>query len=758
MRITEKMLLFVGGSGSYSNYNYYVDQVNGDDSNDGRTLTTPWKTMAKVNASSFSAGDSIGLKKGNVWRETLTVPSSGSSGNPITFGAYGSGSLPRITGCDAVSGSWTSTGLSNQGFFYDDFEANNKLKWTSVVNDSAQIFTSTASAMGGTGTYGLEINITSTTARYVRHLFGSNEKIFRVRFYVDPNTLTMGATDEFILAQIRRISPANDTIIIKLKKSGGVYNIFSTVATDTTTLTTSLFSITDNPHYIEANWAASTSADSNNGYFQLYIDDVLKYNAQNIDNDTWSIGEVRFGVNGLPAGTSGPVYLDQYYSNNTGLYIGPTMPAAAIYSIPFVESSTVNLVMCDDIALEQRASVNAMTYPGTFFHNAGTDTLYVWLPASDNPALHTIEVGQRTNAVSAANKSYLTFNDIYMHGANGTSGACFKIGTTTTQSIGVILNRCRLSGSFYYGAYVTFAAAVTANSGFQLNYCEVDHALRSGVFLEGESTASRCPSMVISGCSIHDNGSTRVGVHGVHSKNTTGLQILNSRIYNNNGSTGASSNIYFNQSVSSVVKYNVVYSGNTSGIHFDTNSNSFTCNYNIVYSQGKNGIWVEEHLRANGTSIMYGNTIYNCEAAIVFNPGTTAFVVSGITVKNNICHLSNSTSFLLNNISVGSDCTDNTVDYNVYWPNTSSLIYVGNFRGNMPVVAFTFAAWKTFTGWDTNSQQSDPLLTNVALPDFTLTSSSPARATGQNLTATYQQAYNGNQGVGNWDIGAYIFV
>jgi hypothetical protein len=99
---------------------YYVDATNGNDGNSGISLSTSWKTIAKVNASNFNPGDQILFKRGEIWREQLTVPSSGSAGNPITFGAYGSGNAPIINGSDLVS-SWqnyTSTiykaSLSNQ--------------------------------------------------------------------------------------------------------------------------------------------------------------------------------------------------------------------------------------------------------------------------------------------------------------------------------------------------------------------------------------------------------------------------------------------------------------------------------------------------------------------------------------------------------------------------------------------------------------------------------------------------------------------
>jgi parallel beta-helix repeat protein len=82
---------------------YYVDATDGDDSKDGLSEANAWKTIAKVNSSSFSPGDSILFKKGETWHEQLSPPSSGSSGNPITFSSYGSGSDPIITGDDTRS-------------------------------------------------------------------------------------------------------------------------------------------------------------------------------------------------------------------------------------------------------------------------------------------------------------------------------------------------------------------------------------------------------------------------------------------------------------------------------------------------------------------------------------------------------------------------------------------------------------------------------------------------------------------------------
>jgi hypothetical protein len=86
---------------------YYVSP-SGNDSNPG-TQAQPWKTISKVNSSSFSADDSVLFARGGTWRERLNISSSGTSGHPITFGAYGTGNKPRILGSDNLSNTsdWT---------------------------------------------------------------------------------------------------------------------------------------------------------------------------------------------------------------------------------------------------------------------------------------------------------------------------------------------------------------------------------------------------------------------------------------------------------------------------------------------------------------------------------------------------------------------------------------------------------------------------------------------------------------------------
>jgi hypothetical protein len=85
--------------------NYYVKN-SGKDNNTGLSDALAWQTISKVNASSFNPGDTIFFKKGDVWREALTIPSSGTLGHYIVFTSYSIGAKPQIFG-STQAGGWS---------------------------------------------------------------------------------------------------------------------------------------------------------------------------------------------------------------------------------------------------------------------------------------------------------------------------------------------------------------------------------------------------------------------------------------------------------------------------------------------------------------------------------------------------------------------------------------------------------------------------------------------------------------------------
>ena len=81
---------------------YYVAN-DGNDNNNGTSPNTPWETIARVNVQSLSPGDGVLFKRGDVWRELLSITSSGTENAPITYAAYGTGKAPAILGSTAIT-------------------------------------------------------------------------------------------------------------------------------------------------------------------------------------------------------------------------------------------------------------------------------------------------------------------------------------------------------------------------------------------------------------------------------------------------------------------------------------------------------------------------------------------------------------------------------------------------------------------------------------------------------------------------------
>ncbi len=91
---------------------YYVDSSYGSDNWSGNhesplgspATDGPWQSLAKVSAKVLVPGDSVLLKCGGTWNETLTLKSSGTPSNPISIGSYPStcASKPVITGATPI--------------------------------------------------------------------------------------------------------------------------------------------------------------------------------------------------------------------------------------------------------------------------------------------------------------------------------------------------------------------------------------------------------------------------------------------------------------------------------------------------------------------------------------------------------------------------------------------------------------------------------------------------------------------------------
>jgi parallel beta-helix repeat protein len=76
---------------------FYIDAQDGNDSNDGKTPQSAWRTLAKVNNTTINAANKILFRVGQKWIGQLNIKNSGTQNNPIIISSYGQGDKPIIS-------------------------------------------------------------------------------------------------------------------------------------------------------------------------------------------------------------------------------------------------------------------------------------------------------------------------------------------------------------------------------------------------------------------------------------------------------------------------------------------------------------------------------------------------------------------------------------------------------------------------------------------------------------------------------------
>ncbi|MCW0483175.1 cadherin domain-containing protein [Gaoshiqia sediminis] len=188
---------------------YYVSSSGGDDSKLGTSESQAWKTLNKVNNLTPRAGDKILFKRGDAWEGTITPKASGTSGSPITYGAYGTGEKPKIYGSTEITGWTLHSGNIYKATVSDNIDQvffnGEKLKAArypnsgyfniSNVNSSNQ-FTSTSLNSGINYTGAKWIGRTITWALYTKSVSGSSGQTITLD---SAPTYSLGVNEGFFL-------------------------------------------------------------------------------------------------------------------------------------------------------------------------------------------------------------------------------------------------------------------------------------------------------------------------------------------------------------------------------------------------------------------------------------------------------------------------------------------------------------------------------------------------------------------------------
>jgi hypothetical protein len=124
---------------------YYVSN-SGSDSNSGCSASSPWASIAKVNATTFSAGNQILFQDGGSWTGELHPLGSGTNGDSIVLSSYGSGADPIIAGAGAAAAVY----LDDQQYWtIEDLYITNTTSAAAAIRSGIQLENDTSGILNG---------------------------------------------------------------------------------------------------------------------------------------------------------------------------------------------------------------------------------------------------------------------------------------------------------------------------------------------------------------------------------------------------------------------------------------------------------------------------------------------------------------------------------------------------------------------------------------------------------------------------------
>ena len=698
---------------------YYVAAA-GSDANSGTDALHPWQTIAKINGATFSAGDSILFNRGDVWYGTsLNAPSSGSSGSPITFGAYGSGANPLIKG---------STKLNTSGY-------------TLAPNTSTTIFGRPDSGTSSTD------SVTRNWREQVSALDIANPAV-KITISIQASaTVNLNITGSGIGAAA---TAPNASSITRITWNGGSNG--ATITAGTTATSDQIAYNLDNTldQMVTVYTTARNVEYHSNNHETLWSNFAAPDQSQSAGVTGYSTGGNCIVASIVAINTTAHTYYQALGVAPVGLWENGAL--VRLVDSPLTVDQTANTWFYDGTYLYIHSSdgSNVATNGKTYSYVTATSPSYTtWDNAKSWLIFDSLDQAETYNTDSnTLGGLYLTgsnsivrnlsAHDTFRHPLSVYTGATNNVVTNVTA-----YNSYGTSPLTIYGTGTT-GNLIQKSTFYNDTYLRSAYVFTGGVWSVIVAHGGSQNNMVDQ-CLIYSTaGPFRLNVNAAHGygvlvgDNTTSLAVTHSWIYGT-----------FEWGMD-------VGSGGNSGL---TNSASLTMLSDLLdisqsTSSTSGGIGIL--LTGSVGSIVYNNTVYG--PTVTVNAAIAQVSTStGTLVKNNIFWTGKFAS-----VDAGSE-TSTVYDYNDYFSASGTPFSWGG-------TAYTFANWKTNSAQDTHSLNSDPKLNNVASGNFTLLPGSPAIDAGVNLGSTYQLGlspstswpggvvlFNQNSFGGGWEMGAYVF-
>ena len=703
------LLIGIGGAGASGAATYYVAASSGNDANDGLSSAAPWKTISKVNASSFQAGDSILFKSGELWREQLISPSSGTALNPITFGTYSTGSKPVISGADLVNG---LPYLVN-----DTFTGNAVKGWAAVRGTVSATSEHLEAVLDG---------VDNNLGDYItREFVPLKEGWLMYRFKLAPGH--SWSKDQSIIgsglmdgAYVGMVNVAGSPMFrIRVDRDGGFDYYLPAV-----------------PAIQEGIWSdikihvkCATTVGANDGLVEVWINGLRVFSLGGVDNDSKTLKKINMGnAFYAPSGVTMRLGLDDVKFSHReidGSESAQWQPAgisgsdgAALYrGYAFYDSSTLfeNRIAMKKVTWKgDLATTAASMQKGNWTIDTRSWTLYVIPSAGGVPEANSYEASTRTNSILVSGKYHTRYQGFELKNSDREALLFMKL------------------------------------SGIEISDILAHHNGSQGTNL------SVVQGQTVSNVYVHDSVFRDSSWNGIsvdcYYGPSYGITIANNTVYNNihNGIDFKASGNYSYSNIS--VTGNRSYNNGTHGLYMQNytqgGASNATISRNLFYRNYGAGLYVHKYYAGQDHSRIkvYGNTFAYNGTVGGFGPGVYLDAVDS-DLQNN--------SFFTDSVTASGNSeyringTGNSSNFNNSFDRTRSvrLYYNG--------AAYTFAAFQAL-GFEASGSSVNPRFTGEFTDDYSLNWDSPSIDAGTAIPGIDTDIL-GNPIYGAFDLGAFEY-
>ena len=690
---------------------YFVDATGGNDAWNGLTSDTAWQTVAKVNGETFSPSDFIAFKRGETWREKLTVPDSGSAGKPIAFGAYGSGSKPVISGANLMTG----------------FAADATVEtWGDNTTDDNTGITEDTHVQGGINSG----NNYNTVSLKTRNYSGANNAVRKAFLRFDLS----GGTGTVTAATLNLNQLGTDVAACILAK-----------CTRAWVEATATWDDYDGSNPWGANHDQSTTLISFNsegttGYKVLGHADFLTY-----IQSVWGSGEINISIH-TDEEPDQPEWRHSEGTDGQRPFLSITTGQTNVYNVALVDGgSGPAAVYFDGTQGALAANKAALASNDDWFWAANVLSIY----SDSDPSAKVIEAAIRNQCVDQNEKSYLRFENIKLDKSKLIS---MRIdGNATDITLNAVDSDKSFNDGFQVG--VTGGAAVTPSNvtfdGCAITLFNREDTSQAPGILQFNGTSGG-DNLIIRNCTISsdvDTDNSGNAEDGIIVMDGDDILIENNVISGvDHGIQMRGSGVGSKDVETFTIRYNTINSFDDAIWLRGTSEADSTIYYNLITGSGDSCFDI---IGEGGT--IYNNTCYDGRSNAVT---LQTLAATKVIFKNNILsNTANDASQIYIDDSNSVDISNSTFDNNLYYRVTPSADFYSMSGGG----GDNFADWQSTHSQDASGLNENPDFTTPG-SDFTLQAVSPCRDAGADVSLTPDYAGVSVPQETNPAIGAYEYT